>query len=308
MRQAIRNLLLVGVFFALNSLVAKGQKAESVLWKISGKHLPQNSYLLGTFHNAPYRLFADFPELKLLMRQCEFGILEKDSNPIGKVEQVAIVTPSLDSIFTPREYALVDSFFINSPYGSIRPHNAEASPGAMLQVVLMLKHKDTRKQEMQFDEYISYFLSDSLKRKTFGLDESAQMAKDAAKTNYRAIAKMIVFAIAHDVNADDVMPKSVFDHRLYVASLTSDMKLKQALGNTEMEQKIKELTLERNQLWLPKIVAKIQDGPCFIAVGLGHLQYQTGIIQLLRREGYTLQPVKLKKARAVTAIAPKRRG
>lgn len=231
------------------------------------------------------------------MRKCEFGILEKDENAIGKVENAAIVTPPLDSIFTPKEYALVDSFFTKSSFGSIRPHNKEASPGAMLQAVLMLKQQQTKKQEMQFDDYIRHFLRDSLQRKTFGLDETGQMAREAAKTNYRRIAEAIVYFISHDVNTYDLFPKDIFDLNLYVTSLKSDMKLNKELGSSGAEREIRNLTIERNQLWLPKIMSKIGEGSCFTAVGLGHLQYQTGLIQLLRREGYTLTPVKLKKRR-----------
>jgi len=295
MSQFFRNLLLVSLIFIFNSFAVKGQKPESVLWKISGKDLKRSSYLLGTFHNAPYQTFTDFPELKSLIKQCEFGVLEKDENSIGNVADAAIVTPPLDSIFTPKEYALVDSFFTNSPFGSIKPHNNEASPEAMFQVVMMLKQKNTRKQEMQFDDYIHRFLRDSLGRKTFGLDEPKQMAKEEAKTNYRRTAELIVYAISHDFDVYSIVPKNVFDFNLYVTSLKSDMKLEKKLGNSEMEEAVRGLTVERNQLWLPKIVSKVNEASCFIAVGLGHLQYQTGLIQLLRREGYTLKPVRLKK-------------
>ena len=47
----------------------------------------------------------------------------------------------------------------------------------------------------------------------------------------------------------------------------------------------------RNRKWIPVIESNIQDCPCLIAVGAGHLPGEEGLINLLREEGYTLKPV-----------------
>lgn len=48
---------------------------------------------------------------------------------------------------------------------------------------------------------------------------------------------------------------------------------------------------QRNKNWMPKIVAAISSRPTLIAVGLAHLCYKTGVIMLLRAEGYRVEPV-----------------
>ncbi len=47
----------------------------------------------------------------------------------------------------------------------------------------------------------------------------------------------------------------------------------------------------RNQNWIPKIIAEVNQTPTFFAVGAAHLGGENGVISLLRKEGYTVVPV-----------------
>lgn len=278
------------VLFIIPALVVTGQKKESVLWEITGKNLPGKSYVFGTVHSVSHKLLDSFPAIKKIISLCAFGLFEKGENTIGDVKDTTIYIPPLDAVFSESEYAIVDSFFANSPFGSIKAHNNDASLQGMLQGVIMLKQKETGKQEMFFDEYIQVYM-DSLGKGTFQLDEPVEMAKAAAKENHKRIAELIVNLINHEFSYNDILPKSIFDIELYTASLLNDMKLNQEIT----ERMMIDGTVERNLIWMPKMNAKLKEGSCFIAVGLGHLQYKTGLIQLLRKEGYTLKSVKLKK-------------
>jgi len=51
------------------------------------------------------------------------------------------------------------------------------------------------------------------------------------------------------------------------------------------------LLKHRNLVWLPNIVKLIKTRKTFIAVGLNHLRYRYGLIQLLREYGYKVEPV-----------------
>jgi len=263
------------------------QKNESVLWEITGNGLKSKSYLFGTFHTVSIKLIDSFPDLKNIIGKCDFGIFEKSPHAIGEVIDIDIKTPPLDSVFTKTEYLLVDSFFTKSPFGSIKPHNNEASLLAMAQAVMMLNNKQTKDQDMFFDDYIQSYMIDSLKRKTFGLDEPLEMAESAKKTDNKRLAKLIVYLIESKVNLS--ASDKLFDEPLYIKTMQSDMKL----SDEVKIQELKDGTINRNQIWLPKIITKTKEGSCFIAVGLGHLQYKTGIIALLLANGYTLRPIKL---------------
>jgi hypothetical protein len=282
---------LVIVLLLLLFNLVRAQKKESALWEITGNGLKSKSYLFGTFHTVSIKLIDSFPELKKTIDKCNFGIFEKSEHPIGVVADADIKTPPLDSVFTKKEYLLVDSFFTKSPFGSIRPHNNEASLSAMLGVIVMLNNEQTKNQGFFFDDYIQSYMMDSLSKKTFGLDEPTEMAESAKKADYKSMAKLIMYLIKSKMDIDTLGDNKIFDEPLYTKSMQADMKLSE-----EVKIKaIKDGTVERNQIWVPKIISKIKEGSCFIAVGLGHLQYRSGLIALLREYGYTLHSVSLNK-------------
>lgn len=47
----------------------------------------------------------------------------------------------------------------------------------------------------------------------------------------------------------------------------------------------------RNAKWIPEIIAESKKMPTFFAVGAGHLGGEKGVINMLRKQGYTVTPV-----------------
>ena len=52
------------------------------------------------------------------------------------------------------------------------------------------------------------------------------------------------------------------------------------------------LVYDRNVAWIPVIRKNFAERPCMVAVGCRHLLSNDGLIAILRREGYTVEPVK----------------
>lgn len=48
----------------------------------------------------------------------------------------------------------------------------------------------------------------------------------------------------------------------------------------------------RNRAWIAKINAFAAEKPTLFAFGAGHLGGEKGLIELLRKEGYTVKPLK----------------
>jgi uncharacterized protein YbaP (TraB family) len=49
---------------------------------------------------------------------------------------------------------------------------------------------------------------------------------------------------------------------------------------------------KRNAKWIPEIIAQAKMEATFFAVGAGHLGGEKGVINMLRKQGYTVKPVK----------------
>lgn len=267
--------------------MANGQENQSVLWEISGKGLAKKSYLFGTFHNSSTEILTRFQKLKGLIENAETGVFETNGKPIG-YENMAegklkdIPQPPLDSIFTPSEYELIDDFFSRSPLGSIRPHNNDASLYGMLQVAITYKSNNGN-QYVILDHHINH-LMDSLGKDVFALDDIHDVSKLSFQAQYRLITELLVTIIK---SSDDAIAKNYISSD-YIKYLTANLHLKDRANEV-----IGAVTVERNRIWLPKIVEKIGTRSCFITVGLEHLKYETGLIRLLQNRGYKLTPVNM---------------
>lgn len=281
--------LFVTGYFAilLFPIVVLGQKNESVVWEISGNGLSKSSYLFGTVHIASAQLLQRFPQVMNIAKSSDFGLFEKGGNVIGNVQDADIYSPPLDSIFTKSEYALVDSFFTASTYGSIKPHNNSASLVGMAQAVMMIKKGETKDQDMTFDDFL-HFEMQRINKPTFQLDETGQIARHEAKADHRKVAQVIVILIKNNLSEEEITTPDLYDPKSYHDSLRNDMMLDQ-----EASAHLKENTIERHGLWLPKILSKMSEGSCLVAVGLAHLKYKTGLIQLLREKGFVVREVRL---------------
>jgi uncharacterized protein YbaP (TraB family) len=51
------------------------------------------------------------------------------------------------------------------------------------------------------------------------------------------------------------------------------------------------LLTDRNKKWIPKIETVARETPTFFGVGAGHLGGENGVIMLLKKAGFTVEPV-----------------
>jgi len=282
----MKKALLFVALLLLNTAAAFAQENQSVLWEISGNGIQKSSYLFGTVHIAPITVFDSFPQLKHVSESTDFAIFESGGSPIGRIpEQIDFRQPPLDSLFTPEEYLKVDSFFTASPHGSMRPHNNDADILTMVQVALtMLENKA---QYDRFDDLLFARMRD-IKKPTFHLDAPEDVKNVMDSLGYQRLAKFLVYLIDKSTSLKDVNSELDIDLVSYVRTLQNPLKLSERAS-----ENLAQGTVERNVKWVPKIEHQMQQGSCFIAVGLGHLMFQTGLIQLLRNKGYTVNPVNL---------------
>lgn len=282
----MKKALFLVAFMLVNRAAVFAQENQSVLWEISGNGLKKSSYLFGTVHIASIALLDSFPLLKQISESTDFAVFESGGSPIGHIsEQIELHQPPLDSLFTPAEYLKVDSFFTASPHGSMRPHNNDADILTMVQVALTMI--ENTEQYDRFDDLLFARMRD-LQKPTFHLDAPEDVKNVLDSLGYQRLAKFLVYLIDKNTSLKNVNSELAFDLISYSKTLRNPLRL-----NEQPDENIVHGTVERNAHWLPKIENKVRDGSCFIAVGLAHLQYETGLIQLLKQQGFILKPIPL---------------
>jgi uncharacterized protein YbaP (TraB family) len=65
-------------------------------------------------------------------------------------------------------------------------------------------------------------------------------------------------------------------------------------AGTYKREEMKPLLDDRNHYWMQQLPELMKDQSLFIAVGALHLVGETGLVQELRKKGYTVTPVNIK--------------
>jgi uncharacterized protein YbaP (TraB family) len=68
-----------------------------------------------------------------------------------------------------------------------------------------------------------------------------------------------------------------------------------ALDNPDQIGTMDRILTQRNNNWLKKLPVLMKEGTCFIAVGALHLAGPIGLVNQLRKAGYTVKAVTPKK-------------
>jgi len=264
------------------------KEEKSLLWKISGNGLKESSYLFGTIHMICKDQFYMDERIEKALASSKVLAMElnmADPNLMAEMQQLS-VNPGFANIkgeFSAEQAAALDKFLTDS-YGAGLDQLGVLKPMVLSSMVLikMLPCTEQSSYEMFFTEKAK-----SQEIPVKGLETVAfQMGifdEIPKKLQIDELGKMVT----------DPEGMEEFD-KLVGAYLEQDIdKLFGLIAENEMFQDYGDLLLEnRNKNWIPKIEEMVKTQSTFIAVGSGHLGSETGVIQLLRDAGYTVEAVK----------------
>ena len=279
-------MLLVAAFIA-NSYIANSQATSSLLWEISGNGLTQPSYLFGTVHMIPKKEFFFSDQMKAKFDACKALALEVDISSLSLSEKLEIAKQSLlpegqtlENLLGPEKYThfktyLTDSLNIKekriAKYNRIKPFFVG---GVVLKDYL-------GKIKAYEQEFLKYAKKNNMS--VLGLEtvEDQMAIIDQLNTQEQ------IDLLQEEINMQDYLTlielyKTQDIDSLYNWSMASG-------GNDE--EMMETMAFQRNQKWIANIQKQIEINPTFIAVGAMHLPGEKGVINLLKKEGYTLTPV-----------------
>lgn len=273
--------------------------ANALLWEITGNGLKKPSYLYGTIHMiAKSDFFITAPTRQALegSDKVVFEInLRKMMNPIAMLSifSKAMMKDGkrLRDLLSPEDYALVK-----------RKFEGLGMPLTMLERVKPLflasfaegdgmpdKNSSTS-YEMEFLE-----IAEKNHKSLDGLETVEFQMSIFDSIPYRAQAEMLVANLKSDKKEDGEFKKMVDLYKKQdiealcktIQSDTTTAKGGEGLGNYENM-----LLVNRNRNWIPIMGRMMQQQKTFFAVGAGHLGGRYGVVRLLRKAGYQVQPIR----------------
>ncbi len=278
-------------FLIFGSCKAKEKPAgnNSLLWRISGKGSAKPSYLFGTIHllcpddylwtaamkaslksTAEVCFEMDMDDPKVLMAATE-GMGEND----GKL---------LKDYFTPEQYNKLATF-TKAEFGMDLSAMQQMKP-VMLQMLFTTKA-------------VSCAIPVSYEANI--MEEAKKQGKEIVGLEAPEEQLAVLNTLKEDSVVDGLMQltDSFAESKAQYAAMLDAYKkqdlpglYQQIQGSKELGEDMGAFLNDRNVKWIPRMTKIMKGHPVFFAVGAGHLWGNHGVITLLRKAGYTVEPVK----------------
>jgi uncharacterized protein len=284
----------------LKKEIVKSNPENTLLWQISGNGLEKSSYLFGTIHMICKEDALLSDSLKAAIKQSDAVYLELDMDNmfemLGAMSKMKMRgDTTLDDLLTAEEMKRVEAYFEKEnsmlPFSMLKTYkpflaasmltkNAVPCEGAMAMEQVIMEEAKVHKKDIKGMETMAYQLSifDTIPYKL-----QAQQLLQYIDTAKAESDNKIVEELMENYKKQDLV-------KLEKMMNESDM----GIANfTEL------LLYNRNRNWVKKMKTLLPGKTFVIAVGAGHLPGENGVINLLRKEGYTLKPVQNKIVKKV---------
>lgn len=282
--------------------ITYGANAQ-LLWKVSGKDLAKPSYVFGTHHLAPLSITDSVPGFKQAMNETEqvYGeiVMEEMQSPINMQKmQQAIMLPGDTTLHTLFNSAQYDSVAVKikqlmgvelQMFDKIKP----AFLTAQISALIAMKTVEGFNSQQQLDGWIQ---SEAQKKgkAVAGLETmDFQMGVLFGTQTLQRQADQLLCTVMNLNKAEQQT------RRMSAAYMKQDLKqlmeiVEEKQGNScdALPEEEEALIYRRNTNWAEVMPAIMKEKATFFAVGSGHLAGERGILNLLSKQGYTIEAVK----------------
>lgn len=282
------------------SQVAHAQKDadNAIFWEISGNGLSRPSYLFGTYHLLSGAYLKKLPRVETAFEKANGVVVETemDSSKIMQMFSMLVMQDKkLSDLVSKEDYQMLTSE-VQESTGTPIDLLAQLKP-AFITVMLTVTYARTgissNSEEFTGAPLDTYFATVGRQEKkvvsTFEtMEEQMRLLFDHHPVEEQA-RQLVEF-----VRSKDEMIKVQDD--LLSSYLRQDLNGLYALYQ-QYEKRFGDtswLLDDRNENWIKQLPAMLEEGNRFIAVGALHLAGKKGLVELLRKQGYTVtaRPVK----------------
>ncbi len=266
------------------------QSDGTLLYQISGNGLTQPSYVYGTIHIiCETDFFVSESAIKALSQSKKMYLeIDLSDENMGQKMQAAMIHPELMNIgnaLTQEEYQMVDEYFV-AKLGVGLKQLGFMKPFA-LSSLLTLELLECEGQ-MSYEEH---FLTLAQKNNITiaGLESAEYQLSLFDSIPYEEQVSDLLKMIREPEEGMEEFEKMMHFYK----SQDANALYNEVILKNEQFTKNKELLIDnRNRNWIPIIIASITNESTFVAVGAGHLAGDNGVLELLRKQGYTVTPIK----------------
>ena len=290
----IRILTLLTVFYSCNAQTKLpkliiNKNDNSLLWEVSGNGLSQSSYLFGTFHLMCKNDIHFSGQLTTAVGRAEKIYMEMDmDDPAIMLGGLLLMNmkdgKTLQQLYSAAEYKRLEIFFRDSLHTPLS--FLQKMKPFFLEALLYPKMMPCKTISGVEEELMK--VAKLQKKEIKGFETMEFQASVFDSIPYEEQAKELLKSIdSMAVN------KNNFDTMMNVYKSQQINEIENLFSKSEagMQDHQDLLLNDRNKNWVAQLKTIMKTTPVFVAVGAGHLVGKLGLIALLRKEGYTVQPL-----------------
>jgi uncharacterized protein YbaP (TraB family) len=259
---------------------------NSLLYSIEKEGYP-TSYIYGTIHMLPQTDFSIDPSVTEALQNAQLVAMELD------MDDPQMQANMFQHMLMKDEKDLKD-FLSEEEYAELSSY-AKAKAGINLDLMTKIKPFLVTSMLMPalFDEpmasYEAYFMEEAQKAtlEIVGLETVEEQLSIFDEIPYEAQAEELL-----EFMKEEGAMKNIFEEILTHYKAKDVGAIEKMFDNYYDSPEQKEILLnQRNHNWIDDIQRLSKDQNVFYAVGAGHLGGQEGVLELLRKEGFTVRPV-----------------
>ena len=270
----------------LNFLAA--QTENTLLWKISGNGLDKPSYLYGTMHVADQRAYQLGDSVWEAIHACEGLALElliSEINPFSLVGMTLMPKDSsLHDFLTEEEYQVVkkavETYAEKETAGLIDQVKPFFTMGAISGALL------PSDKPQALDEWLEKYAK-KLNKKTFSIEtveeQMGAITTVPLKTQARDLYEICIGIDSLKIAMEIMMTAYQNQDMVSIQRITEEEGMSETMNDG--------LIRDRNYRMAERIDTLIRKRTVFSAIGTAHLPGKEGVISLLRKIGYQVDPV-----------------
>ena len=261
---------------------------NSLLWRISGKGLKKPSYLFGTFHLMCRDDIHISDQLSTAIKSADVVYMELDmDDPATLLGGFTMMNmkggKKLKDLYSDEEYQKVQDYFTDT-LGMPIMLLEKTKPYFLVAMFYPKMMKCTNASGV---EEVLMKIAKENKKEIKGLETMAFQSSVFDSIPYEWQAKELL------KNIDSFNTyKEDFDSMLVMYKNQQLGRLSELLNKDEATSDYEPLLLsKRNTNWVSQLKMLMKTKSIFTAVGAGHLVGEKGLIQLLRKAGYIVEPL-----------------
>lgn len=280
------------IFLLFLGLFSKAEaQGNSLLWEITGNELKDTSYLFGTIHIRDKRVFdlGDSTYYAINRTKALYGELNLQDKAAMKEHASELMMPTgitLESLISAEDYLLIKKY-CKKHIGIYAMLINKIKPIYISAVV----SEDLLKKEKK--KPLDLYLQDYAAKQGHTIGGIETFQEQLAVINLLSLQEQADMLVEQIKNIDE--EKILMEHMLQLYLSESLDSLEILVQEDTLSPEFNEAMLDaRNKVMVQRMEIQMKNQSTFFAVGAAHLPGEKGLVLLLRKQGYTVRPVKRK--------------